>query len=224
MGIKQRLLLCCDKPLFADGFSALLESEPEIEIIGHTTGDLVLRDAAENCPDITLVVAPALTLVTHQRELAELAGISKVILIAKAENAHRSVEAIGLGVSAVLSLDTSSDQLIQALRLVMAGETLLIPESARQALCPRPEAAPREAGHSLSANLTGREKEVLLLLGRGASNVEIARELSISITTVRTHVHNVLKKLDVGTRGQAVAVAYKSGLITRIGTESSADD
>ncbi|XNL82540.1 response regulator transcription factor [Actinomadura madurae] len=106
----------------------------------------------------------------------------------------------------------------------MAGETLLLPESARQALCPRHAPAPKEAGHSLSADLTGREKEVLLLLGRGASNVEIARELSISITTVRTHVHNVLKKLGVGTRGQAVAVAYKSGLITRIGTESTADD
>jgi DNA-binding CsgD family transcriptional regulator len=66
-------------------------------------------------------------------------------------------------------------------------------------------------------------KEVLLLLGRGASNVEIARELSISITTVRTHVHNVLKKLGVGTRGQAVAVAYKSGLVTPADPESLDD-
>ncbi len=73
-------------------------------------------------------------------------------------------------------------------------------------------------------NLTSREKEVILLLGRGASNVEIATELSISITTVRTHVHNVLKKFDVGTRGQAVAVAYASGLITKIGAESPSPD
>jgi DNA-binding NarL/FixJ family response regulator len=219
MGIRHGLLLCCEKTIIADCFSALLESEPEIEIIGRTTGDRVLPEAREIRPDITLVVAPALTIVNNQRELSQLAGISKVIVIAKTENVHRSVEAIGLGVSAVLPLDTSSDQLIQALRLVMAGETLLIPESARHALCARPEAAPKNARLFLTANLTAREKEVILLLGRGASNVEIAQELSISITTVRTHVHNVLKKLGVGTRGQAVAVAYETGLIKQIGSE-----
>ncbi|NVI88995.1 response regulator transcription factor [Actinomadura sp. BRA 177] len=224
MAVRQRLLLCCERTIIADCFSALLKNGSDIEIIGHTAGDRVLRDAARKAPDVTLVVAPALTIVTHQRELAELSGLCKVVVIAKTENVHRAVEAIGLGVSAVLSLDTSSDQLLQALRLVTAGDTLLIPEGARHALCRAPDAAPREAHPAEAVNLTSREKEVILLLGRGASNVEIATELSISITTVRTHVHNVLKKFDVGTRGQAVAVAYASGLITKIGAESPSPD
>ncbi|WP_165495420.1 response regulator transcription factor [Actinomadura roseirufa] len=215
--MRQRLLLCCEQPIIADSFSALLGNEATIEIIGQTSGDLALTAAEEKCPDITLVVAPALMIVEHQEELSALARLSKVVVIVKTENIDRSLEALQLGVSAVLSLDTSSAQLIQALRMVTTGDVMVIPEGARDALN-IPAAPTLNDGPSLSADLlTAREKEVILLLGQGASNNEIAGELSISITTVRTHVHNVLKKLGVGTRGQAVAVAYETGLITEIG-------
>ncbi|WP_121433140.1 response regulator transcription factor [Actinomadura pelletieri] len=212
---EQRLLLCCEKPIYAASFSALLGGTAGIKVIGHTIGERVLQDAAELGPDITLVVFPALTIISHQRELMELAKLSKVMLLAEPENAHRSMEAIALGVRAVLSLDVSADQLIHALRLV-AGGTVLIPEAARPTILSCYSSATAEEEPPLAANLTAREKEVILLLRRGASNVEIAQQLSISITTVRTHVHNVLKKLGVRTRGQAVAVTYESGFTAQL--------
>ncbi|TDD84660.1 response regulator transcription factor [Actinomadura rubrisoli] len=221
--MRQRVLLCCEKPIIAAGFSALLRQEPDIEIIGEATGERVLGATERLSPDAILVVAPALTIIKHQRELATLAKLAKVILIAKTENVHRSIEVLRIGVSAVLSLDTSSAQLIHALRLVSTGDLLILPEDARDAFRPFPTSPQSADSASAGANLlTSREKQVVLLLARGSSNAEIAKELSVSMTTIRSHVHNVLRKLDVGTRAQAVAIAYESGLITEIETEDNA--
>jgi DNA-binding NarL/FixJ family response regulator len=218
---KQRLLLCCEKPIIADGFSALLSRESDIDIVGQTLGKQVISETRRLAPDIVLVVSPALTIVAHKQELATLADLAKVMVIAKSENIHRSVEVLQVGVRAVLSLDTSSDQLLQAVRMVIGGDVLLIPEGAQHAL--RPLTAPSVPSNLLPTTvgmLTSREREVILLLARGLSNAEVADELSISMTTVRSHVHNVLRKLDVGTRAQAVAIAYESGLIMALETRA----
>ncbi|MFK4102173.1 DNA-binding response regulator [Streptomyces sp. NPDC019531] len=199
---------------------ALLNQQHDIVVVGNTTGAESAAAAAKQEPDILLIVAPALTL-EHKRELAALSAGTKVVLIAKAENASRSIEALRVGVRAVLTPDTSADELVHILRTVSAGGAIVMPEEARPSLHHLPDdayAAPAAAG--LAAALTPRESEVIVLLAQGKSNAEIAERMSVSTATVRSHVHHMLRKLGVGTRAQAVAVAYESGLISTIGRNS----
>lgn len=211
-----RLLVCCDNPLMSAGFQAFLVRQPDIEVTSVANGSDVLDAAKKETPDVTLVAAPALTM-DDRYELAELAALTKVILIALPENVYRSVEAIRAGVRAVLSPDSSVEELVHVLRIVSEGDTIAMPVAARHGLgCAADENSPSELIAQLAERLTPRESEVLLLLAQGKSNAEIAAELSVSTPTVRSHVHHLLRKLNVGTRAQAVAVAYETGLIRRL--------
>ncbi|MGC9540708.1 DNA-binding response regulator [Streptomyces sp. UG1] len=199
------------------GMRALLDQQPDITVVGNATGAESAAAAKEQQPDVLVIVSPALT-VEDKQELAALASGTKVILIAKAENAPRSIEALRVGVRAVLTPGTSADELIHVLRTVCAGGAIVMPEEARPSLLYHPpdEACSTPAA-SLVTTLTPRESEVIVLLAQGKSNAEIAEKMSVSTATVRTHVHHLLRKLGVGTRAQAVAVAYESGLISAIG-------
>ncbi|WP_282796075.1 response regulator transcription factor [Streptomyces sp. CC224B] len=214
--MKIRVLVCCDESIMSAAMRALLDQQPDIEVMGFTTGRESAAAVAEHAPHVMIVVAPALGF-EDKRELAELAALTKIVLIAKAESADRSVEALCVGVRAVLAPDSSADDLIHVLRTVSAGATMVMPAAARRSLqyLPRPDASPRSA--RLAAGLTPRELEVVLLLAQGKSNAEVAEKLSVSMATVRSHVHHVLRKLGVGTRAQAVAIAYESGLMAAIG-------
>lgn len=214
-----RVLLCCDESIMCAGMRALLDQQPDIEVTGYTTGREVGGAAVESKPDVILVVAPALT-IEHKSELAELSALAKVILIARAENAHRSIEALRVGVRAVLAPDTSADELIHVLRTVSAGATMVIPAAARRSLDGLPTQRPSDLASRVAAALTPRESEVMLLLTQGKSNAEIAKKLSVSMATVRSHVHHLLRKLGVGTRTQAVAIAYETGIITAIAQDA----
>ncbi|KUN04513.1 transcriptional regulator [Streptomyces canus] len=202
---------------------ALLDQQPDITVVGNTTGAESAAAAAAQEPDVLVIVSPALT-VEHKRELAALSAGTKVVLIAKSENAPRSIEALRVGVQAVLTPDTSADELVHVLRTVSAGGAIVMPKEARPSLHHLPDDASPASTASLSAPLTPRESEVLVLLAQGKSNAEIAEKMSVSTATVRSHVHHLLRKLGVGTRAQAVAVAYESGLISAIGRNSVVPD
>ncbi|MFH8988084.1 response regulator transcription factor [Streptomyces sp. NPDC017940] len=215
--MKIRVLVCCDESIMSAAMRALLDQQPDIEVTGYATGRESAAAVAEMAPHVMIVVAPALGL-EDKRELAELAALTKIILIAKAESAHRSVEALCIGVRAVLAPDSSADDLIHVLRTVSAGATMVMPTAARRSLQRLPE---RQGWTSrsaeMAAELTPRESEVIVLLAQGKSNAEVAEELSVSLATVRSHVHHVLRKMGVSTRAQAVAIAYETGLMAAIG-------
>ncbi|MFD9905365.1 response regulator transcription factor [Streptomyces sp. NPDC059063] len=212
--MKIRVLVCCDESIMSAAMRALLDQQPDIEVMGFTTGRESAAAVAELAPHVMIVVAPALGF-EDKRELAELAALTKIVLIAKGESAHRSVEALCVGVRAVLATDSSADDLIHVLRTVSAGATMVMPAAARRSLEHLPEAARRTT--RMAAELTPRESEVIVLLAQGKSNAEVAEKLSVSMATVRSHVHHVLRKLGVGTRAQAVAIAYETGLMATIG-------
>ncbi|WP_228044243.1 response regulator transcription factor [Streptomyces ferrugineus] len=216
-----RVLICCEDAILGAGMRALLDQQPDITVIGNTTGAESAAAAERQQPDVLVIVSPALT-VEHKRELAALSIGTKVVLIAKAENAPRSIEALRVGVRAVLTPGTSADELVHVLRAVSAGGAIVMPEEARPSLLHHPpDETSSTPAASLVTNLTPRESEVIVLLAQGKSNAEIAEKMSVSTATVRTHVHHLLRKLGVGTRAQAVAVAYESGLISAIGRKSA---
>jgi DNA-binding NarL/FixJ family response regulator len=209
------VLVCCETPIMCAGLKALLEPRLDVEIATETTAGGAIARAKAVSPDVTLVVAPLFTL-EMRTELGLLAALSKVVLVAKAENTHRSVEGLRLGLRAVLPPDCSAEELIHVITMVMAGDTMVMPGSALGSLGQVPDEGPSELASRMAGVLTAREKEVLFLLVRGSSNVEIAEKLSVSMPTVRSHVHHLLRKLGVGSRGQAIAIAYETGLVNAI--------
>ncbi|GGO37529.1 MULTISPECIES: response regulator transcription factor [Streptomyces] len=214
--MKIRVLVCCDESIMSAAMRALLDQQPDIDVTGFTTGRESAAAVAEMAPHVMIVVAPALGL-EDKRELAELAELTKIILIAKAESAHRSVEALCVGVRAVLAPDSSADDLIHVLRTVSAGATMVMPAAARRTLEHLPQQGCSRRTARMAAELTPRESEVIVLLAQGKSNAEVAEKLSVSLATVRSHVHHVLRKMGVSTRAQAVAIAYETGLMAAIG-------
>jgi DNA-binding NarL/FixJ family response regulator len=209
------LLVCCETPIMCAGLKALLEPKVDVEIDTETTSRGAIARAKAESPGVTLVVAPLLTL-EDRTELGLLAALSKVVLVAKAENTHRSVEGLRIGLRAVLPPDCSADELVHVVTMVMAGDTMVMPGSALGGLGQVRDEGPSELASRMAGVLTAREKEVLFLLVRGSSNVEIAEKLSVSMPTVRSHVHHLLRKLGVGSRGQAIAIAYETGLVNAI--------
>ncbi|MBQ0866105.1 response regulator transcription factor [Streptomyces sp. A73] len=206
-----RILMFCDKVIMCEGMRALLE-EHNLQVRAETSVQSIVALATEDPPEVIVVVSPALT-VDDRTELAELAQLSKVLMLAKAENMPRAFEALRVGVRAVLSVESSVDELIHVIRTLVEVDAIVVPVAARKSVemlarsCPLPPAA---------NTLTLRENEVLLLLAQGMANDEIAEKLSVSGATIRSHVHNVLHKLNVRSRAQAVAVAYETGLINTI--------
>lgn len=205
-----RILICCDKAIMAAGMSALLQQHiPDIRV--GTSPRAVLSLPSGDAPDVVLVVAPLLT-IDDREELAQLSRQTKVVLLAKPDNAHRAFEALQVGVRAVISVESSFEDLVHVIRTVVEVDAMVVPTIAREAL--ENFSAPSATRIRLAAaTLTPRETEVMLLLTEGRSNAEMARKLSVSEATVRTHVHHVLRKLGACTRAQAVAMAYESQLI-----------
>lgn len=214
--MSSRILLCCDRSMIRGGLRALLAQQPGMEVVGDTSGPSVADTTRRLRPDVVIAVSPVLS-IEDEHDLAELAQLSKVVLIAAAETTHRSLDAVRAGVRAVVSTESSAEELLRVLRMIIEGDTLVVPVAARRGLDhSMPTRRVSELASRLAVALTRREAEVMLLLARGRSNAEIAKTLSVSAATVRSHVHHLLRKLAVGTRAQAVAVAYESGLINVI--------
>lgn len=217
----RRILVCCATPILSAGLTALLGQRVkagcgDVEFGTETTADGAIDAARATAPDVTVVVSPVLSL-KDLAELRVLAALSKVVLVAKAENTHRSIEGLRVGVRAVVSPDCSVEEFVHVVTMVGAGDAMVMPGAARDGLA---RVAPDDQTSDLAARmasaLTAREKEVLALLARGSSNVEIAEKLSVAVATVRSHVHHLLRKLGAGSRGQAIAIAYEFGVVNAI--------
>ena len=209
-----RVLIVDDDDLIRAGLRAILDAEPDLEVVGEAAdGAEVVPAAVKLRPDVVLmdVRMPALDGIQATRLLlARLAEPPAVLVVTTFENDEYVYEALRAGASGFLLKRSRPVQIVEAVRVVARGDSLLFPAAVRRlaaAYGPAPSPLP-------GARLTDREGEVLRLMAEGLSNAEIAAGLVLGLETVKTHVGNVLTKLGVRDRTQAVVLAYRSGFIS----------
>jgi DNA-binding NarL/FixJ family response regulator len=215
-----RVLLVDDQPLLRTGFRMILEAEPDIAVVGEAgEGEQALEAVRALQPDVVLmdVRMPRMDGVEATRRImgGERTGQVRVLVLTTFDLDEYVVEGLRAGASGFLLKDAPADDLIHAIRVVAAGDAIVAPSVTRRLL--DRFAARLPSAHSATPaaleQLTDREREVLTLVARGMSNSEIAAELFVSETTVKTHVGHVLTKLSLRDRVQAAVFAYETGLV-----------
>jgi DNA-binding NarL/FixJ family response regulator len=215
-----RVLIVDDQALLRAGFRMILGGEPDLEVIGEADdGTRAIEMAGALAPDVILmdIRMPTLDGLEATRRIVAGRvddGPPRIVILTTFDLDEYVYDALRAGASGFLLKDTPPDQLIGAIRVVASGDALIAPSITRRLIAEfaaRPSRQP-PAPPGL-ADLTPRELEVLRLVARGRSNAEIASELVVSGTTVKSHVARILMKLDVRDRVQAVVLAYESGLV-----------
>ena len=213
-----RVLIADDQTLVRGGFRLILDAQPDMEVVGEAAdGGEAVERALELSPDVVLmdIRMPGIDGLEATRRLVRSAPSSLRVLILTTFDLDEYVyDAMLAGASGFLVKDVPPAELAHGVRTVAAGDALLAPSVVRRLLSEFVRRPPPGAETpSELASLTQRELEVLKLVARGRSNTEIAGDLVVSETTVKTHVTHVLQKLDLRDRVQAVVLAYESGLV-----------
>jgi DNA-binding NarL/FixJ family response regulator len=212
-----RVLLCDDQALVRSGFRLILEAREDIEVVGEAEdGGDAIELARQVDPDVILmdVRMPNVDGVEATRRIVAGSSRARILILTTFDLDEYVYEAIRAGASGFLLKDVQPAQLVDAIRVVAAGEALLAPTVTRRLLDRFAETLPGEDEKPLElATLTERELEVLKLLASGLSNAELAKRLFLSETTVKSHISSVLRKLDLRDRVQAVVLAYEAGLV-----------
>jgi DNA-binding NarL/FixJ family response regulator len=211
-----RVLVADDQDLFRGGFAMILNAHDDISVVGEAAdGAEAIAKAVELAPDIVLmdIRMPNVDGVAATAEICRRTS-AKVLVLTMYDVDDHVYDALRAGASGFLLKDVRRDDLVRAVRLVAAGESLLAPSVTRRLIEDVVRrGSPRPALRRRLAELTDRELDTLRGLARGRSNSEIAAELVVSEHTVKTHVSNVLTKLHLRDRAQAVVFAYESGLV-----------
>jgi DNA-binding NarL/FixJ family response regulator len=212
-----RVVLVDDQALIRTGFKMILEAEDDIEIVGEASdGEQGVVTTRQLRPDVVLmdVQMPTLDgLQATSRIVQEPSIPSRIVILTTFERDDYIFDALRAGASGFLLKNSPSEDLVHAVRVVAAGDALLAPSVTRKVIegfIARP--AKRNNEKELR-RLTERETEILQLLATGKSNAELAAHLFVGEGTIKTHVSNVLTKLGLRDRMQAVIFAYESGLI-----------
>ncbi len=210
------MLLCDDHAMFRQGLRSILEIEQSLRVIGEAaTGREAVRYALETRPDVVLmdIQMPELDGVAATKEILAEDGDAKVIILTMYRQDHYVFEAIKAGARGYLLKDADANDLIDAIRRVGEGETLLNAELAASILDEfrKVEMLPEHPEHTLS-ELTEREADILRLVARGTSNQEIAEALAVSEKTVRNRLSEIFSKLRLNNRTQAALYALREGL------------
>jgi DNA-binding NarL/FixJ family response regulator len=215
-----RVLLVDDQQLLRTGFRLILEAEPDIAVVGEAgDGARAVEMTRTLLPDVVLmdVRMPGMDGIEATRRIVRDAPgghAPSVLVLTTFDLDEYIIEALRAGASGFLLKDVPPDDLVSAIRVVAGGDAIVAPSVTRRLLDRFASRLPAAAGEPRAnvSHLTEREREVLRLMARGLSNSEIAAELVVSETTVKTHVGNVLAKLDLRDRVQAVVYAYENGL------------
>ncbi|MGY5124964.1 response regulator [Streptomyces nigrescens] len=218
-----RVLIADDQMMVRQGFTVLLNAEPDIEVVGQAVDGLdALTRVAELAPDVVLmdVRMPRLGGIEATRRLTKPAGATVNVLVLTTFDLDEYVyEALRAGASGFLLKDASADELAHAVRVVAAGDALLAPNLTKRLIAEfsRVTSSPRARLKDRVGDLTERETEVLSLIAQGLTNGEIAERLVLAEQTVKSHVGRILGKLGLRDRTQAAVFAYETGLIRPTG-------
>ena len=213
-----RVLLADDQALVRAGFRMILEAQPDLEVVGEAAdGEQAVTLARQEEPDLVLmdIRMPRLDGIAATRQVVTDRPGTRVLVLTTFDLDEYVYAALEAGASGFLLKDVGRDDLVAAVRVIAAGEALLAPSVTRRLLADfvrrRPAQAP--AGPEGTDGLTAREQETLEMLARGMSNAEIAGRMVVSEHTVKTHVGNVLMKLNLRDRIHAVIYAYERGVV-----------
>jgi DNA-binding NarL/FixJ family response regulator len=209
-----------DHALFRRGLEMVLEEEDDIELVGQASdGEEATEKAGESLPDVVLmdIRMPRSSGIDACRAMKEAAPSMKIVMLTISDEEEDLFEAIRAGASGYLLKDIPLDEVADAVRAVHGGQSLISPAMAGKLLTEFATLARRseeERPQQLPApKLTDREMEVLKLVAKGMNNRDIARELFISENTVKNHVRNILEKLQIHSRMEAVMIALRDKLI-----------
>jgi DNA-binding NarL/FixJ family response regulator len=214
-----RVLVVDDQPLIRAGFHKMVEARPDLEVVGEAAdGAEAVAQARRLGPDVVLmdVRMPAMDGLEATRQLAGpgVANPTKVLILTTFDLDEYVYEALRAGASGFLLKDAPPEELAAAIRVIAAGEALLAPSVTRRLIQRFADQPPPKAVDAKAlGRLTDRETEVLRLVARGLSNAQIATELVVSETTVKSHVAHLLMKLGLHDRVQAVVLAYETGFV-----------
>ncbi|MGW0662566.1 response regulator transcription factor [Streptodolium elevatio] len=218
-----RVLLADDQHLVRAAFSMLVDSAPDMAVAGQAEdGHRALQLTRELRPDVVVmdIRMPGLDGIEATRRIADDPDLGdvRVLVLTTFDDDESVLAALRAGAAGFLVKDTRPAELLDAIRVVAAGDALLSPGPtarlvARVVRLPEAVAAPVAAGAALVAELSAREREVLALVGRGMNNAEIGGVLGLSPLTVKTHVSRIMGKMGIRDRPQLVVAAYESGLV-----------
>lgn len=207
------VLLVDDEPLVRQGLRTILESEPDIQVVGEVAdGASALTATRRLAPDLVCmdVRMPGIDGIQATELLLNLERPPRVLVVTTFGSDDYVLGALRAGAAGFVLKRASADAIITAVRTAAAGESIVFPETLRELASRGTPASPSYDGPAL----TERESEVLRLVARGLTNAEIAAELFLGVETVRTHMSRLLGKLGARDRTQAVVIAYQSGLVS----------
>jgi DNA-binding NarL/FixJ family response regulator len=220
-----RVVIVDDQSLVRAGFRMVLGAQPDMAVVGEAgNGAEVLRLLADTPADVVVmdVRMPVMDGVEATRALCREPGGPRVLVLTTFDTDSDAFAALQAGASGFLLKNVPPEELLSAIRVVAGGESVVAPRITRRLLDRfAGQLSPPPESDGLIGQLTDREREVLLLVAQGLSNVEIAERLYVAETTVKTHVGRILTKLGLRDRVQAVVLAYETGLV-RPGPEARA--
>lgn len=210
------VVIADDQELVRTGFRLVLESEPDIRIVAEASnGQEAIERARLHRPDVVLmdVQMPGLDGIEATRRLIAHDEDHRVLILTTFERDDYIAAALHAGASGFLVKNAPPEQLVDAIRIVADGDAIMSPSVTRRLVERFAREVPPETKESLLDPLTERERQVLELVANGMSNAEIADELFLGTSTVKSHVSSILTKLDLRDRVQAVILAYEAGLV-----------
>jgi DNA-binding NarL/FixJ family response regulator len=211
-----RVLVVDDQELFRRGLTMRLNVEDDIEVVGEAADGLAAASlAAATTPDVVLmdVRMPKLTGIEACVAIKDASPSARIIMLTVSDEEADLYEAVKNGASGYLLKDSSIEEVAQAVRVVNDGQSLISPSMAVKLIDEFKQMSRPERSHVSSLRLTDRELEVLRLVAKGLNNREIAKELFISENTVKNHVRNLLEKLQLHSRMEAVMYAVREKLL-----------
>jgi DNA-binding NarL/FixJ family response regulator len=215
-----RVVVCDRLPIVRDGVATLLDAQPDIEVLDSTgSGIQALLAVRRGKPDVVVVglALAGMSALELIRRLGEepVDVPSRAVVRVPADDERALTDVLHVGATGVLVEDSTKEELASAVRAAARGQTTLAPQVAERLVAwfRRSDTRAEHALYSVLGALTAREQQVLVLLAHGMSTEEVANELVIGMTTVRTHVLRLCRKLNARDRTQLVSFAYRAGLM-----------